>query len=315
MNNNVLITGPTGFVGSHLAKELFQRDYSVHVLIRKGSDVSRLKSNLPMSMIFHVHEVDLSDQTKLFKIVKKINPSIIYHFAANPAYGDWSVRKRADKDIQTNIVGTWNLLREISECDYDLFVNAGSSSEYGFKNVAMNENDILEPNSYHSFAKAAQTNLVHTYGLVEKRPVITLRLFSVYGPFEKQTRLIPAVINACLNKESLKLSSPTVVRDFVFVKDVIDLCMKIDELKKHTGQVFNVGTGKQTSIGEVVDIASSLTGYRPECLLNEDKRSWDTQNWVADCTKTEKILGWKHSTDIESGLKKTIEWMTTYGQQ
>src|SRR3990167_7941993 len=256
MNNNVLITGPTGFVGSHLAKELFQRDYSVHVLIRKGSDVSRLKSNLPMSMIFHVHEVDLSDQTKLFKIVKKINPSIIYHFAANPAYGDWSVRKRADKDIQTNIVGTWNLLREISECDYDLFVNAGSSSEYGFKNVAMNENDILEPNSYHSFAKAAQTNLVHTYGLVEKRPVITLRLFSVYGPFEKQT-----------------------------------------------------------SIGEVVDIASSLTGYRPECLWNEDKRSWDTQNWVADCTKTEKILGWKHSTDIESGLKKTIEWMTTYGQQ
>jgi len=190
----------------------------------------------------------------------------------------------------------------------------GSSSEYGTKLQSMEERDVLEPNSYHSFTKGAQTNLVQTYGLVEKRPVVTLRLFSIYGPHERKTRLIPAVIDACLNKKQLKLSSPNVVRDFVYVDDVIDVCLKMDKLKKNTGQIFNVGTGHQTSIKEVVEMTAKLTKYKPRCFWNKNERAWDTETWLASRQKTEKLLGWKSTTDLETGLKKTIEWTKKYGK-
>ena len=279
----ILVTGHKGFIGQNLVSRLLREQHSVLSLV----------SNL------------LWDSYTLRVEVEAFKPDIIFHCAANKAS---SLKESANADIHTNIIGTWNLLSVLDKCDYQLFVNMGSSSEYGNKVLAMNENDVLDPNSYHSFAKGAQTNLVQNYGLVENRPVITLRLFSVYGPHERQTRLIPAVINSCLNKQDLKLSSPNVVRDFIFVDDVVDICLKIDELKKHTGQIFNVGTGKQTTIKRVVDIVSKLTDFEPKCLWNEDARSWDGINWVADCLKTEKLLGWKSTTDIETGLRKTIEW-------
>lgn len=284
----ILVTGAPGFVGKNLVARLLQEQHSVLALNSR-----------------------LGNQYGVLTEVQSFNPDIIYHCAANRAI---STSINPTKDIQTNIEGTWNLLYALKDCDYQLFVNLGSSSEYGCKFNAMSEEDVLVPNSYHSFAKAAQTNLVQTHGFVENKPVVTLRLFSVYGPHERSTRLIPAVVDACLNRKDLKLSSPDVVRDFVYVDDVIDVCVKIEELKKHTGQIFNVGTGRQTSIKQVVDIVSKEIGYKPKCLWNEDQRSWDTNRWVANTSKTEQQIGWKSTIDIETGLKKTIEWTKKYGK-
>lgn len=285
----ILLTGATGFIGKNLLSRFLQDQHSVLTL----------NSNL-------ANEYGMLAEIELF------NPEIIYHCAANKAS---SSKESAQEDIQTNIVGTWNLLKALRNCNYQLFVNLGSSSEYGQKDYPMNEDDVLEPNSYHSFSKGAQTNLIQTYGLVENKPVITLRLFSVYGPHERKTRLIPAVIDACLNKKELKLSSSSVVRDFVYIDNVVDICANgIDTLKKNVGQIFNVGTGKQTSIQEVVDICSRLTGHTPKCFWNENSRTWDTKNWVSDCFKTQALLGWKSTVSIEDGLKKTIEWTEKYGK-
>lgn len=286
----ILLTGATGFIGKNLLSRLLEKQYSVLSLVSK-----------------------LQNEYGVLTEIEAFNPDVVYHFAANQATTSFPIFS-SEQDIKTNIVGTWNLLKALRNSDVKLIVNAGSSSEYGFKDDPMNENDVLEPNSYHSFSKGAQTNLVQTYGLVENKPVITLRLFSVYGPHERKTRLIPAVIDACLNKKELKLSSPGVVRDFVYVDDIVDVCTKIDVLKQHTGQIFNIGTRVQTSIQEVVDTCSRLTGYTPKCLWNEDQRTWDTKNWVSDCSKTEKLLGWKSKTSIEDGLKKTIEWTEKYGK-
>lgn len=284
----VLVTGATGFIGKNLVARLLREQHSVLTLNSR-----------------------LGNLYGILTEIESFNPEVIYHCAANRAS---STGESAAKDIQTNIDGTWNLLTVLKDCNFQLFVNLGSSSEYGNRFNAMSEGDVLTPNSYHSFAKAAQTNLVQTYGLVENKPVITLRLFSVYGPHERKTRLIPAVVDACLNRKDLKLSSPEVVRDFVYVDDVVDVCIKIDELKKHTGQIFNVGTGKQTSVLQIVEAVSRLTGYEPNCLWNENRRVWDTNRWVADCTKTENILRWKSTIDIETGLAKTIEWTKKYGK-
>lgn len=305
--NKVLLTGASGFLGSAVAKELWRHDYSVSVLLNRGS-TWRLNMD-GWKQAFDCYEVNLCNEEKLSKIVEKINPDIIYHFAANIAS---SSADSAEDDFQTNIIGTWNLLRALSCCDYKLFVNAGSSSEYGFKNIPMSEFDILNPNSYHSFSKGTQTNLVQTYGLVEKHPVITLRFFSVYGPYERKNRLIPSVIDACLNKKELKLSSPDVVRDFIYIDDVVNICTDVDKLIKHTGQIFNIGTGTQTTIRKVVNIVSRLTNYSPICLWGQDKRSWDHSRWVSNCEKTIKILGWKYSVDIATGLENTIEWVRNY---
>lgn len=284
----VLVTGHSGFVGKNLVARLLKEQHSVLALNSR-----------------------LGNQYGVLAEVQSFNPDIIYHCAANKAS---STKESAGKDIQTNIDGTWNLLNALKDCDYQLFVNLGSSSEYGRKDKAMNENDVLEPNSYHSFAKAAQTNLIQTYGLVENRPVVTLRLFSVYGPHERTTRLIPAVVDACLNKKDLKLSSPEVVRDFVYVDDVVDVCMKIDKLKQGVGNIFNIGTGQQTSIEEIVLLISKLTDTKPNYSWFQDERTWDTDTWVADCSKARRYLKWSHKTDIETGLAKTIEWTKKYGK-
>jgi len=303
---NVLVTGITGFIGSVLTRRLLQEGYSVFGFARKSSDFWRIRD-----IVDHcdIRYVDLCDEKKTEKQVSLIRPDIIYHLAANRAS---PLITSADSDIFTNIVGTRNLLKSLSKYDYELFVNAGSSSEYGNKDSPMHEENFLEPNSYHSFAKGAQTLLCQCCAVAENRPIITLRLFSVYGPYERTNRLIPSVVRGCLNGTNLNLSDPLVSRDFVYVDDVIDVCLKVDKLSKHTGKIFNIGTGHQTNIQKIVDTVFYLTGKNVSCNWNTDGRVWDTRKWVASIVNTKFELGWTYKYDILSGLRKTIEWTKKY---
>ncbi len=307
-NRNVLITGAAGFVGSCLARRLLQLGYTVHVLLKGSTDRWRLSD-----IIEHVqvYDVDLLDYEKLKATLFFINPDIIYHLATRGAYPD---QNNSNDMFQTNVVGTWNLLRASSICGCELFVNTGSSSEYGFKNSPMKEIDSLETNSYYSATKSSQTLLCRQVSLSEDRPITTLRLFSVYGPTEEITRLVPTVLLRCLRGEDLELVSADVARDFIYIDDVVDAYLSIDKLKPLRGEVINIASGAQTTIGQVAQKAIEITDAKVKCLFGtKQPRIWDAKTWVADVSKSQSILGKYCKTSLSDGLIATKNWITYHG--
>lgn len=298
-----LVTGGTGFIGSQLIRRLINNGEDVHIIVRKEARFWRIED------IRHkvaCHTSDLSDTDELRKIIEKIRPQVIYHLAT---YGAYPHQNEPDKIIKTNILGTWNLLKASSHIDYELFVNTGSSSEYGFKELPMKETDLLEPASYYAITKASQTLLCFHIARNEKRPIVTLRPFSVYGPYEEPTRFIPTLMNALYRKEKMNLVSPQISRDYIYVEDVINAYLLIDKFKNFTGKIFNIGTGVQSSIKDVVETAIKVTGETADFRWGQmTPRAWDTNNWVADISKARQLLNWSPKVSLEEGLSLMWEW-------
>jgi nucleoside-diphosphate-sugar epimerase len=177
------------------------------------------------------------------------------------------------------------------------------------KNSPMKESDLLAPVTEYGVSKAAATLYCQTYAVSEKIPVITLRLFSPFGPYEKKSRLIPSVILDALQKISPKISSRQFVRDFIFMDDVLDAYDAALNLKNPSGKIFNIGSGTQYSVGEVVDMIISLLGNEvsydvgiPQAWKNEPAI------WQADIEKAKSELGWEPKYSLEQGLLATINW-------
>ena len=188
----ILVTGAAGAVGAVLCRRLLAEGHEVHVTLKRTSASWRLAA---IEADLRLHHVDLTDEPAVEALLTAVRPAVIYHLAAHGAY---PFQTNADGIIQTNILGTWNLLKASERVEYETFVNTGSSSEYGFKEHAMRETDLLEPSSYYAVAKCAQTLLCQHAAKRSARSINTLRLFSVYGPFEEPTRLIPTLIRRCL---------------------------------------------------------------------------------------------------------------------
>ena len=298
------VTGATGFVGAFLARKLADLGCDVHLLARENANRWRLRD---LENAFTFHRGDLTDLEGLRKIVSKVRPTVVYHLGVHGAY---PFQTDADETILTNVFGSWNLLKACSDVDYKVFVNTGSSSEYGSKPHAMRETDVLEPNSYYAVAKSAQTLVCRHTARVDKRPINTFRLFSVYGPYEEPSRLVPTVIRNCLEGRELKMVSPETARDFIYVEDVVDAYLRIDELSRHCGEVFNIGSGMQSTVRDVVEASTRATGASPKVSWGAiPHRPWDTETWVADCTKVRRMLKWTARTGLDQGIAKTVEWV------
>ena len=302
-SKKIFITGSTGFVGACLTHKLIDAHYEVHSIIRRESNLWRIKNIIDK---INLHYVDLTDANSLEKLIQDITPNIVYHLAT---YGGYPFQNDINKIIQTNIRGTVNLVNTCSKIDFDCFVNTGSSSEYGLKSKPMREEDTLKPINDYGVSKAAATLYCQAVAKREDKPIITLRLFSPYGYYEEHTRLIPSVIMACLRGENPKLSSPEQVRDFIFIEDVIDAYMKVTETSDIGGEIFNIGHGRQYSVGEVVNKIIKLTGskVRPEWGNLPNPRI-EPKVWQADISKTKDILKWEPKYNLEEGLNKTVKW-------
>lgn len=305
----VLITGAGGFVGAALARRLVAEGHQVHALLKGSTRRWRLAGVEGL----RAHEVDLGDEEGLRRLAAEIRPQLVYHLAAHGAY---PTQSDPDAIIHTNFLGTWNLLKALAKIDYEAFVSAGSSSEYGFKEFAMRETDIPEPNSYYAVTKVAQTLLCQHVARTEQRPINTLRIFSAYGPWEEPSRLVPTVVRKCLRGEELQLVPPDTARDFVYVEDVVDAFLRVGPLSKLQGEVINIGTGVQSTVRDVVDAVLHHTGARVECRWGAmQPRIWDAKVWVADCTRARTLLGWHAHTSLADGLGKTVAWARAQGSE
>lgn len=298
---NILITGATGFVGANLTRRLINGKDHIHIIIRKSSDTWRI-DDIKKKLNFHY--ADLTNLKETQKVVEKIKPQVIYHLATQTDYLDES-----RKILETDIFGTYNLIDVCIKIGFDVFINTGSSSEYGTKNKPMLEVDLLEPNSYYATTKAWQTIFCQHLGRDKKLPIITLRLFSVYGPYEMPWRFIPTIIKNCLIGKDLTLASSKTARDYVFVEDAVDAYLKAAQKPKLAGEIFNIGSGKQSTFKEVIETIISQTNAQVKQNWNVlPGRYFDTNVWLADISKAKKILDWQPKYSLEQGLNKTINW-------
>jgi nucleoside-diphosphate-sugar epimerase len=173
----------------------------------------------------------------------------------------------------------------------------------------MLETDLLEPVNYYGITKAAATLFCQVKARDEGLPIVTLRLFSPYGYYEEPTRLVPSVIRSCLLDENPKVSLPKSVRDFIFIEDVIDAYMKTIEMSNASGQIFNIGYGKQHSVEYVVNKIIELIGNKVKPKWGSiPKRLNEATFWQANISKSKDTLKWVPNYSIDEGLKKTVEW-------
>lgn len=306
MKKIALITGATGFVGSHLAHRLLQENYKIHILTREISNKWRIRNIIKK---LHDHSVDLCDKENLSRIIKIIKPNYVFHFAT---YGGYPFQKDINTIIKTNILGSLNLFQALEGCSFLRgLVNIGSSSEYGQKSEPMKEMDFLEPDTPYAVTKASQTLFGRYFAKNRNLPLITLRLFSVYGPYEEPGRFIADLMIAAVRSRKERFSSPLPRRDFIFIEDVLDACIKTAEYPVKKGEVFNVGSGQDFSIGEVAATLEEVLGKKIEIGwgAEEKKRNFDVgQRWIADISKAKIIIGWEPVYSLREGLRKTYQW-------
>ena len=302
MKYPILITGAAGFVGANLARYLVSKGIKINIIIKKNSNLWRIKDIIKK---MNVHYSDLSDKKKVRIIVKKIKPKTIFHLATHGAYSDQNNIKKMKESI---FESTFNLVNECKKYRFSMFINTGSSSEYGFKNRKMKEKDVLIPNSYYSVFKSSSTLYCQYESINSNIPIVTIRPFHVYGPFERQSRLIPVLIKKMLANKKIKLVSPKISRDLIYIDDLIDFYLKIAN-KKFIGEIFNLGNGKKYTIKEIYNLLKKITKYKKSNLWNTMKnRSWDQPIWYSDMSYVKKKIKWRPKISLFNGLSKTVNW-------
>lgn len=304
MKDNFLVTGATGFIGSNLVRKLVNFGQNVNVIVRDKKLNWRISDITDKINIF---ECDIVDP-KLQEIINRIKPDYIFHLAG---YGNLPHEDDIFKMIDTNLKGTINLLSALSKNPFKLFINTGSSAEYGIKELEMKESDALSPINNYGVIKSAITLYCQKEAIRNSLPIINFRLFTPFGYFEGKNRLIPDVILSALEGRPIKVSNPAHVRDFIFIEDVVRVCIQAVKMQHNPGEIYNIGSGTQYSVKDIVEKILEITKSKSAVqwgAVAKQARYIEPKKWQANMSKTKKMLNWKSSDTIDSGLSKTIQW-------
>jgi nucleoside-diphosphate-sugar epimerase len=301
----VVLTGGSGFVGANLVRRLVAEGHQTHLLVRAGFSPWRIESILDRITL---HEVDVHDADRVKAAIGAIEPAWIFHLAAHGAYS-WETD--ADRITRTNIVGMKSLLAAARDTGVEMLVNTGSSSEYGRQDHAPSETEKATPDTSYGIAKAAATAMCVDAATAYGAKVCTLRLYSVYGPYEDPRRFLPSLIVHGRRGMFPPLVSAATARDFVFVDDVVDAYLAA---ARHTsgepGAIYNVGTGVQTTVGDAVEVARRTLRIPGEPQWSSmPARVWDTDTWIADSRRIRADLGWVPRVTFADGFERMATWL------
>lgn len=296
----VLITGASGFIGANLARALLDAGEEVHLLLRPGHDLWRIRELLPRVA---AHHATLEDGPSVERVVNAARPERVFHLATYGAYPHQRDRAAA---VATNLDGTLNLARAALGAGCEAIVSAGTSSEYGRKDHAPAEDEPVEPEGPYAETKARATLRLAELSEGAATRIVTLRIYSAYGPWEEPTRFIPALVLEGLEGRFPPLAAPATARDFVQVDDVCQAFLKAGSAPSG---IYNVGTGVQTTLEDAVGVARRLFEIEaePEWASYQD-RAWDTSVWVSNSSRARDAFGWTATIGFAEGLERTAAW-------
>jgi nucleoside-diphosphate-sugar epimerase/glycosyltransferase involved in cell wall biosynthesis len=299
----ILVLGASGFLGANLLRGLLKYRHDAFGTFFH-SPAWRLEGLPNQNLI----QTDLLVDSNINALLKQTGAKTIFNCVA---YGAYSFETNSSLIYQTNFNLTEKILSRLTKLEIASYIHSGSSSEYGDKASGPSESDLPKPNSDYAVSKVSTANLIYYYGRKKGLPCANLRLYSIYGPLEDSSRLIPNVVKKGLQDQYPDLVNPEISRDFVYVDDV---CEAFADAANNLpaanyGDSFNIGSGKKTTIRDVVTSAKEIFNIKIQPTFNSmPERTWDVQDWFANTAKTKQILNWQSRTSLLEGLKATTEW-------
>jgi polyisoprenyl-phosphate glycosyltransferase len=300
----IFVYGASGFIGANLFKDIFSVRKDCYALTHDAQKAWRLKLlDVPSENVVHC---DIVSNYSIQEVFNTYKPKTIFNLAA---YGAYSKQKNVTLTYETNVIGTVNLLENMTS--EMVYIHAGSSSEYGFNCTTPKETDTLEPNSHYSVSKVSAAYLIQFYARVHEKNAINLRLYSIYGDWEEPDRLIPKLIESVRQHKLPNFVSKDISRDFVYMSDCveafIDSALKLSpEIR---GKSYNIASGVKTTIGDLVEICRKEFGIKEEPSWGSmENRAWDLAEWYGDPSEAKKDLGWEAKTPLNQGLRQYFDW-------
>lgn len=303
-----LVTGGSGFIGSHLCRKLLAEGHGVRVLDNLSSGKRANLSDVAGDIDFH--EADLRDEDAVQRAVKGVE-YILHHAAVA------SVQTSVEEPLmeqQINSVGTLNLLEAARQAGVRRVVFAASAAAYGNDpRVPKREDMRPTPESPYAISKLAGEYYCGVYDRLYGLETVCLRYFNVYGPRQDPASPYSGVISI-FAKRMLNGLVPLVhgdgmqTRDFVSVHDVVAANMLAHQVESARGQVYNIGSGLRSSL---LDLLTALNAVLSSDIQAEfvEARAGDVRDSLADISKAQSELGYRPSMDLQRGLREVIEWM------
>ena len=295
----ILIIGGNGFIGSNLIKKLSKLNFKITNLSKNK------KNNININKVDYI-QANIANFNDLNKKLERKNFDYIINLAG---YGDHSsFLDGGIKVIEDHYISNLNLSKIFLKKKISKFIQIGSSDEYGFNVAPQKENVKEDPISPYSFAKTSSTYLFRMLYNTYSFPVVILRLFLVYGPYQKTNRLIPYVIKSCIENKKFNISHGLQYRDFCYIDDVTDAIIKVIHSKKVYGEILNIATGKKIQVKYVVNFINNFIKKGHPQFNKFKKNKKENINLFANVQKVKNLLKWESKTKITEGLKKTIKY-------
>jgi NAD dependent epimerase/dehydratase len=306
----VLVTGAGGFVGSHLTERLVEAGAQVRAMVHYNA--AGTSGWLEHSLVRDDVEVvasDLGDRDSVLRAMR--GSEIVFHLGALIAI-PYSY-EAPESYVHTNVIGTLNVLQAARSLDVERLVHTSTSEVYGTaRYVPIDESHPLQGQSPYSASKIGADKMVEAFHRSFGLRVVTLRPFNTYGPRQSARAVIPTIITQCLAGDTVRLGSLEPTRDFNFVTDSIAGYLLAATSPDAIGMTINLGTGRETTIGDVARLIISMTGGTAT-VQSEDKRTRpdasEVERLLADNSLARSLLGWSPQVSLEEGLATTVEWV------
>ncbi len=316
-NKKILVTGADGFIGSHLVEMLVGKGLNVRAFIFYNSFNScgwLDKTEPEIKKEIEIFPGDIRDPYGVKEAMKGCN--IVFHLASLVAI-PYSYHSPVSY-IDTNIKGTLNVIHAARELNVEKIIHTSTSEVYGSAQfVPITEDHPLQGQSPYSASKIGADQIAMSYYTSFGTPVSIIRLFNTYGPRQSLRAVIPTIITQIANKTKIQLGALHPIRDFNYISDAVNGFVAVAESDLTVGDVVNIGSGFEISIGDIAKLISSAMKVEIE-IKTDNQRIRPSKSEVvrlcADYGKAKKLLGWEpeygNLFGLQQGLQKTIEWFT-----
>lgn len=311
----VLITGAGGFIGSHLTERLVELGASLKAFVRYNSRNDwGLLELLPREKLGEIEVImgDLRDNHAIRRAAEDME--IIFHLGSLIAIPYSYIHP--SEVIETNVLGTLNILNAARENGVGKLIHTSTSEVYGTAQyVPIDEKHPLQGQSPYSASKIGADMIAESFYRSFGVPVATIRPFNTFGPRQSARAVIPTIISQALTKDLILLGSLHPTRDYTYVDDVIESFIKVAESPNSVGEVINIGSNFEISIGDIARKVISVIGKNREIILDQERIRPDkseVERLWCDNAKAKKLLGWEPKYRLDEGLQNTIEWISNH---